>query len=139
MFSSWIFLHLFKDFNDGCSAAILKKNSLWLLPFYMVVAAHCYYEKVRRTMRTAIASFLLKWIWNWLLDFSGLRSSSLLYGPWPSYFADFIAFLSNQSRCLIFFLIAFVTKNLRKTKSLNTNNQKCKKKQVQTNKRTLIL
>ena len=24
--------------------------------------------------------------------------------------------------------------NLRKTKSLNTNNQKCKKKQVQTNK-----
>ena len=32
-----------------------------------------------------------------------------------------------------------VTKNIRKTKSLNTNNQKCKKKQVQTNKRTLIL
>ena len=29
--------------------------------------------------------------------------------------------------------------NLRKTKTLNTNNQKCKKKQVQTNKRTLIL
>ena len=29
--------------------------------------------------------------------------------------------------------------NLRKTKSLNTNNQKCKKKQVQTNKRTPIL
>ena len=29
--------------------------------------------------------------------------------------------------------------NLRKTKSLKTNNQKCKKKQVQTNKRTLIL
>ena len=29
--------------------------------------------------------------------------------------------------------------NLRKTKSLKTKNQKCKKKQVQTNKRTLIL
>ena len=29
--------------------------------------------------------------------------------------------------------------NLRKTKSLKANNQKCKKKQVQTNKRTLIL
>ena len=29
--------------------------------------------------------------------------------------------------------------NLRKSKSLKTNNQKCKKKQVQTNKRTLIL
>ena len=31
-----------------------------------------------------------------------------------------------------------VTKQSAKTKSFNTNNQKCKKKQVQTNKRTLI-
>ena len=50
----------FNDFNGGYSAAILKKNSLWLLPFYMVVAAYCYFEKVRRTMRTAVASFSLK-------------------------------------------------------------------------------
>ena len=41
------------------AAAILKKNSLWLLPFYMVVATYFYYEKVRRTMRTAIVSNLL--------------------------------------------------------------------------------
>ena len=33
-----------------------------------------------------------------------------------------------------------IQNNLRKSKSLNTDNQKCKKKkQVQTNKRTLIL
>ena len=42
------------------ATAILKKNSLWLLPFYMVVATYFYYEKVRRTMRTAIVSNLLK-------------------------------------------------------------------------------
>ena len=30
-------------------------------------------------------------------------------------------------------------KNLRKTKSLNTNNQKSKKKQVQTNRQILLL
>ena len=30
-----------------------------LLPFYKAVAAHCYYEKVRRTMCTAIVSYLL--------------------------------------------------------------------------------
>ena len=41
------------------ATAILKKNSLWLLPFYMVVATYFYYEKVRRTMRTAIVSNLL--------------------------------------------------------------------------------
>ena len=55
--SSQIF---FNDINHGYRAAILKKNSLWLLPFYMVVATYFYYEKVRRTMRTAIVSNLLK-------------------------------------------------------------------------------
>ena len=55
-FPSHIF---FNDINYGYRAATLKKNSLWLLPFYMVVATYFYYEKVRRTMRTAIASNLL--------------------------------------------------------------------------------
>ena len=55
-FPSQIF---FNDINHGYKAAILKKNSLWLLPFYMVVATYFYYEKLRRTMRTAIVSNLL--------------------------------------------------------------------------------
>ena len=50
---------LFNDINHDYRAAILKKNSLWLLPFYMAVATYCYYEKVRRTMRTTIVSYLL--------------------------------------------------------------------------------
>ena len=48
------------DINHGYRAAILKKSSLWLLPSYMTVATYCYYEKVRRTMHTAIVSYLLK-------------------------------------------------------------------------------
>ena len=56
-FPSQIF---FNNFNDGCRAAILKKNYLQLLPFYMVVAAYCYYGKVHRTMLTEIVSLLLK-------------------------------------------------------------------------------
>ena len=48
------------DINHGYRAAILKKSSLWLLPFYMAVATYSYYKKVRRTMRTAIVSYLLK-------------------------------------------------------------------------------
>ena len=56
-FPSHIF---FNDINHGYKAAILKKNSLWLLPFYMVVVTYFYYEKVRRTMRTAIVSYLFK-------------------------------------------------------------------------------
>ena len=57
-FPSQIF---FNDINHGYRAAILKKNSLWLLPFYMVVATYFYHEKVRRTMRTAIVSNLLNY------------------------------------------------------------------------------
>ena len=50
----------FNDINHGYKAVILKKSSLWLVPYYMaVVATYCYYEKVRRTMRTAIALYLL--------------------------------------------------------------------------------
>ena len=54
----------FNDINHGYRAAILKKSSLWLLPFYMAVATYCYYKKVHRTMRTAIVSYLLKFAYG---------------------------------------------------------------------------
>ena len=38
----------------------MKKNSLWLLPFYMAVATCFYYQKVRRMMRSTIVLYLLK-------------------------------------------------------------------------------
>ena len=56
-FPSQIFLN---DINHGYRAAILKKSYLWLLPLNMVVATCFYYEKVRRMMRNAIVSNLLK-------------------------------------------------------------------------------
>ena len=56
-FPSQIF---FNDINHGYGAATSKKSSFWLLPFYVAVATYCYYKKVRRTMRTAIVSYLLK-------------------------------------------------------------------------------
>ena len=55
-FPSQIF---FNDIDHVYRAAIWKKNSLWLPPFYMAVATYCYYEKVRRTMRTATVWYLL--------------------------------------------------------------------------------
>ena len=55
-----IFTGIFNDINHGYRRAILKKHSPWLLPFYMAVATYSYYEKVRRTMRTAIVPYLLK-------------------------------------------------------------------------------
>ena len=56
-FASHIF---FNDIDQGYRTAILKKNPLWLHPIYMAVTTSCYYEKVHRTMRTAIVSYLLK-------------------------------------------------------------------------------
>ena len=76
-FPSQIF---FNDINHGYRAAIFKKNSLWLLPFYMVVATYFYYEKVRKTMRTAIVSNLLKTvltIYNLILQNDCPRSNNL--------------------------------------------------------------
>ena len=58
VFPSYTF---FNDINRGYRAAISTKNYLWLLSFFMAVATS-YYLKVRRTMRTAIVSFLLKWM-----------------------------------------------------------------------------
>ena len=55
-FPSQIF---FNDINHGYRAAILKKSSLWQFPSYMAVATPCYYEKVLRTMHTAIVPYLL--------------------------------------------------------------------------------
>ena len=56
-FASQIFLN---DISHGYRVAIIKKNYLWLLPFHMAVAIYFCYEKVHKTMRTAIASNLLK-------------------------------------------------------------------------------
>ena len=56
-FSSQIF---YNDFDNGYRASILKENYLWLLPFYIVAAAYCYYEKLRRTLCAAIVLPLLK-------------------------------------------------------------------------------
>ena len=56
-FPSQIF---FDDIDHGYTAAILKKSFLGLLPFYMAVDTYFYYEKVRKTMRTAIISNLIK-------------------------------------------------------------------------------
>ena len=40
----------FKDFNHGYKAALLKKNSSWLLSVYIDVDSYCYYKK-RRSLR----------------------------------------------------------------------------------------
>ena len=55
-FPSQIF---FNGINYGYRAAKLKKSSLWLLSSYMAVATYYYYEKVRRTTRTAIVSYVV--------------------------------------------------------------------------------
>ena len=54
--SSQIF---FNDINHIYRAALLKKDYLRLLPFYMAAASYCYYEKVRRTNARSLSIFIL--------------------------------------------------------------------------------
>ena len=49
----------FREINHGYRTAIIKKYFLCLLSFHMAAATYFYYEKVRRTMRTATVSYLL--------------------------------------------------------------------------------
>ena len=50
-FPSQIF---FNDINHRYRAAILKKNSLWLLPFYMAVAAYYFGDFIVRDIKIAV-------------------------------------------------------------------------------------
>ena len=77
-FPSQIF---FNKINHGYKAALLKKNSLWLLSFHMDVASYCYYEKVRRTMNTAIVSYLLKHFYSFsAAELNNIESQSFCSG-----------------------------------------------------------
>ena len=55
-FPSQIF---FYNINHGYTAALLIKNSLWLLSIYMDVASNCYYEKGLRTNARSLSTFIL--------------------------------------------------------------------------------
>ena len=63
--------------------------------------------------------FISRWIRNWPLDFSSPRSSSLFYGPRPSYFADVYSIFTKLKQCLIFFLIAFGSISIEKLRSVS--------------------
>ena len=49
----------FKDFYHGYKAALLKKNSLWLLSIYIDVASYCYYKKRRSAPYVFLVFFIL--------------------------------------------------------------------------------
>ena len=51
---------------------------IFLIPFYM--ASYCYYEKVRRTMRTAIVSYLLKYFYSFsAAELNNIESEDEVY------------------------------------------------------------
>ena len=43
------FTNFSNSINHGYRETTLKKNYLWLLPFFIAVAAYCYYDNVWRT------------------------------------------------------------------------------------------
>ena len=78
----------FIDINHGYRTTVLKKRFFWLLPFYMAVGTYCHYEKVRRTMRTAIVSYVLNWgssfwltlFWGCFLEFLSIIIITVILG-----------------------------------------------------------
>ena len=59
-----LWLRIIKRSNQGVQFVNFPSHIFSLIPFYVTVASYCYYEKVRRTMRTAIVSYLLKYFYS---------------------------------------------------------------------------
>ena len=62
------------ELGHSCRATIPNKNSLWLLLFFMTVAASCSNEKLHRTMHAAIVSYLFKDMFFYCLKMSFLNN-----------------------------------------------------------------
>ena len=56
-FPSQIF---FNNINHDYRAALLRKSYLWVCLTHMLMSTYCYYEKVCRTIKTAIVLYLLQ-------------------------------------------------------------------------------
>ena len=52
--------------NIGYKAALLKKNSLWLLSIYIDVASYCYYKKRRSAPYVFLVFFILFQLQSWI-------------------------------------------------------------------------
>ena len=88
--------YFLNDINHGYKAAMLKKNCLWLLPSFMAVATCCYYEKVRRMLRTAIVLDLLKF-GIFLTKKISLPVNLLTKAEYALWGPDFAIFENNSS------------------------------------------
>ena len=64
IFVLYLWLRIVRRSDQGVQFMNFPSKIFFLIPFYMAVASYCYYEKVRRTMRTAIVSQLLKFFYS---------------------------------------------------------------------------
>ena len=59
-----LWLRIIRRSDQGVQFMNFPSQIFFLIPFYMAVASYCYYEKVRRTIGTAIVSYLLKYFYS---------------------------------------------------------------------------
>ena len=75
------FRDIFNDINHGYKASLLKKNSLCLHSFYMDMASYCHYEQARRTMNTAIVSYLFNHFYSFsAAELNNIENQSFYLG-----------------------------------------------------------
>ena len=59
-----LWVRIIKRSDQGVQFINCPSQIFSLIPFYMTVTSYCYYEKVRRTICTAIVSCLLKYLYS---------------------------------------------------------------------------
>ena len=96
----------FNETNHVYKAALLKRNSLWMISIYVDVASYCYYEKRPRTNPHSSRIFIPLQVQSWII----LRARGMFL-------------LSNFHRKRVIFEIAMMNIFINRiVGSLNNNN-----------------
>ena len=79
-------LRIIRRSDQGVSFMNFPSQTFFLISFYMAVASYCYYEKVSRTMRTAIVSYLLKYFYFFsAAEVNNIETEDGVFVQEPSY------------------------------------------------------
>ena len=81
-----LWLRIIRRSDQGVYFMNFPSQIFFLIPFYMTVASYCYYENVRRTMRTTIASYVLNCFYSFsVAELDNIESEDEVFAQEFSY------------------------------------------------------
>ena len=73
VFNLRLWLRIIRRSDQGVQFMNFPSQIFFVIPLYMAVTSYCYNEKVRRTMGTAVVSYLLKYFYSFSYEESNMK------------------------------------------------------------------